>query len=84
MADVRKRPRKLKCPQGLPSIALHVRIPLPAYRYIETEMLRRSLSKARIVSEILLAHMLEHRQIPLRHPPGSPRLPFDEKSGTTD
>lgn len=79
MSHIRRRPRALKSPQGLPTIALHVRIVLPAYQYLETEALTRGISMARMLSEILLSHRLEkmHRLRATIRPP-------DEKSGTTD
>jgi hypothetical protein len=62
MLNVRKRPRSLKSPQGLPTIALHVRIVDTAYYFLETEALRRGISKARLLSKVLLAFKLGQLQ----------------------
>ena len=84
-----KRPRKLKSPQGLPTMHLHVRLVDAAYYFLEHEALRRGRSMASVLSDILLTLKMEQLRPHLDR--GIHLLPESEtaeapdlKSGTTD
>jgi hypothetical protein len=81
VTPVRKRPRKLKSPQGLSTVPLLVRIPVPASVWLDSESRRRGLSKARIVGQILLTQMLEQAR---KNASQRPPLPPGGKSDITD